>query len=211
MSSEAPECLIVAGPNGGGKSTVFQALLEHGELPADLQYINTDENFRTLRSSDERASEIAAARVSIEQLDAAIVVRRNFAFETTLSSRHSIRTISKARAAGYRVGLLYVILQKVELHNARIRTRVALGGHFVSQVDVARRYRTSLKNLADNLEIFDEGCVIDNSGAGALRRIIGISAGHISRLADFDENLTFDRELWKRLAESGSKGLHAGR
>ena len=160
-----------------------------------MAYINTDDNLIALRRRG-LASEIEAARMSIRQLDAAMAHKRDFAFETTLSSRHSIRTIERARTAGYRVGLIYVLLQNVELHMARIRTRVELGGHFVRDAEVARRYHTSLKNLAGHLELFDEGYVIDNSLPDTPRRVIRITSGRVGKLPDFDRRLDFDNFLW---------------
>ncbi|MGV3553022.1 zeta toxin family protein [Rhizobium sp.] len=193
-------CLILAGPNGGGKTTVYRDLLAQGFISSDMLYINTDDNLVELRREGE-ASELDAARLSIRQLGAAIDGRKSFAFETTLSSHHSIRTIKRARGAGYRIGLLYVILQDVALHQARIETRVQLGGHFVAGADVARRYRTSVMNLARNLELFDEGIVFDNSMRDTPRHLMRIDSGRLSRLRDFDIRSDFDNYIWNTLTQ----------
>jgi predicted ABC-type ATPase len=123
MTPSQPECLILAGPNGGGKSTVYKRLIAKEKLPSDTIYVNTDDNLKTLERLDPTATDIAAGRLSISTLNEAISSKTDFVFETTLSSHHSIRTIEMARSAGYVVGLIYVLLQTVELHNARIRTR----------------------------------------------------------------------------------------
>lgn len=195
----SPECLIIAGPNGGGKTTVYRHLLAQGQFPAALDYVNTDELLRELRLHAPAASEIAAGRLSLIRINNLIDRRESFVFETTLSSQHSLRVMRRLRQSGYHVGLIFVLLQNVELHIARVATRVALGGHFVAERDIRRRYISALENMCRALDLFDEGYVVDNSPANSPRRLLSISSGRIGRLEGFDGRSEFDLMLWHKL------------
>ena len=197
-----PECLFVAGPNGGGKSTVYARLLETGMFPVGRLHINTDDIRRNIEQQYGYASDIDAARISIDMVRNAIAERRDFVFETTLSSNHSVRSIEVAGKSGFRIGLIFVVLQTAELHIARIRTRVAQGGHAIPDADVLRRYRTSLTNFARMFGHIDEGLVVDNSPPDSPRQLIKIDSGRLSRLEDFDSNFKFDADLWEYLADN---------
>jgi predicted ABC-type ATPase len=49
---------------------------------------------------------------------------------------------------------------------SRIRNRAALGGHFVPDTDVRRRYARSIANAEAALRLADTAKFYDNSGAG---------------------------------------------
>lgn len=139
--------------------------------------------------------------MSIARINDLISSRQSFVFETTMTSRHSIRAIERARQAGFRVGLIFVLLDSVELHIARVAARVAQGGHFVPEKDIRRRYVTAQRNLCHVLDLIDEGYVIDNSPAGSPRRLVAISGGKASRLEDFNPRSSFDLEFWQKLCD----------
>ena len=64
-----------------------------------------------------------------------------------MSGRGYLRLVSRLRAAGWRVELLYLALPSVELSRQRVAERVAQGGHAVAPADIARRFPRSLRNL----------------------------------------------------------------
>ena len=57
----------------------------------------------------------------------------------------------------------YVGLLDVDLYILRVQDRVKRGGHFISEVDIRRRYDRSLKNLPRLIELADMVSVIDNT------------------------------------------------
>ncbi|MCY4663294.1 MAG: hypothetical protein OXC00_01365 [Acidimicrobiaceae bacterium] len=89
----------------------------------------------------------------LEEIDRLAAAGRSFAFETTLAGRGYLRRIEQWRSLGYRVTLIFRSLQSPDQAIARVRRRVAEGGHSIPE-DVIRRR-------------FDAG--IDNSGACTLR------------------------------------------
>lgn len=74
--------------------------------------------------------------------------REDFAFETTLASRTFAPWLRSLRATGSRrVVLLFLWVPDPEQAIARVRRRVARGGHDVPEVTIRRRYYRGLRNL----------------------------------------------------------------
>ena len=73
-------------------------------------------------------------------LERAITERLDFAFATTLGG-HTIRTLlHEALAAGIEIRMWFVGLSNPELHVARVRSRVARGGHDIPEEKIRERY-----------------------------------------------------------------------
>lgn len=51
----------------------------------------------------------------------------------------------------------------MELHIDRVRTRVLEGGHDVPEADIRRRYKLSLVNLNNGVELADTVVILDNT------------------------------------------------
>jgi predicted ABC-type ATPase len=75
------------------------------------------------------------------------------------------RSIPRWRAAGYHVKLIFLELPSVELALARIRARVAQGGHNVPEDVVRRRFGRGLRNFMQVYRGLVNAWVLhDNSG-----------------------------------------------
>ena len=68
------------------------------------------------------------------------------------------------------VRIWYVGLATPELHIARVRSRVAAGGHDIPEAMIRQRYRNSLLNLVDLMPRLTELRVYDNSEEANPRR-----------------------------------------
>jgi predicted ABC-type ATPase len=153
-------CYIVAGSNGAGKSTFATEFLpRYAHCPT---FINADLIARGLSPFDPDAALARAARLVLESIHQASASRTNFAFETTLSGRSYLRVIRDLRNRGYRIHMFYLWIPGPELALARIRDRVASGGHNVPARDVRRRFTRTVANLftlyrplVDFLQAFD--------------------------------------------------------
>src|SRR5690242_12783943 len=123
------EIIIIAGPNGAGKTSFANEY-----LPAEheaLIFINADEIARELATTGLSGAQLdlRAGRMMLEQIDEAIIQQREIMFETTLASMSYARKIPAWQTLGYHVSLIYLRLPSVEASIARVRRRVAAGGH----------------------------------------------------------------------------------
>lgn len=160
VKEKRPNCYVIAGSNGAGKTTFATRFLPHY---ADcLNFINPDLIARGLSPFDPDAGMIRAARLVLERIDEMRTARVDFAFETTLSGRTYAATLRNLRDDGYLIHMFYLWIPSPELALLRIKTRVQEGGHNVPTRDVRRRFGRTLKNLfhlyapfIDTLRVFD--------------------------------------------------------
>lgn len=170
-----PWLWLLAGPNGGGKSTYAP------KLRADVEEIvGPDElAYGLARNAPERAA-LRAGRLAVRRRHDLLRQRRSFAVETTISGRGHLSLVEQARRAGWSIGIIYIGLGSPELAIERVRERVMQGGHDVPPEDVRRRYHRSLHNLALIYESADRLIVLDNSSAEApMRGVLEVNGGRI--------------------------------
>jgi predicted ABC-type ATPase len=141
-STERPTCTVIGGPNGGGKSSLYETINFSGA------FINADVVARQINPDKPGDAALAAGRQVLRMLDQALRARMAFCYETTLSSNHSLRVLSRARLRGYHVSIIFIALQDRELHVQRVRDRVSKGGHMIPDAIIRRRYDLSFLNLA---------------------------------------------------------------
>src|ERR1035437_2289670 len=120
---------VLAGANGAGKSSIVGAMLRD----AGADYFNPDEAARRIRAADPRLTAAEANSTAWHEgkrlLERAIAGRLDFAFESTLGAATIPALLAKAASLGIEVRVWYLGLSSPELHVARVRTRVAKGGH----------------------------------------------------------------------------------
>jgi predicted ABC-type ATPase len=166
VAERAPCITVLAGTNGGGKSSVGGAMLRQ----AGGDYFNPDEAARRFREVDPSLSQREAnSRAWTEGkrlLQRAIAERQSFVFETTLGGNTMARLLHQAADAGLEVKVWYVALSSPDQHVERVRARVARGGHDIPEADIRRRYTQSLENLIQLLPKLTELLVFDNSDDG---------------------------------------------
>ena len=154
---------VLAGTNGAGKSSVAgEFLRQHGGTCFD-----PDQAAREILDAhpgmDQEAANGLAWNEGLRQLQTAIRLRRDFAFETTLGGATIAAALERALDEGMDVSILFVGLATVDLHLARVRERVAKGGHPIPEDAVRRRFESSRLNLIRLLARLTELKVFDNS------------------------------------------------
>ena len=149
-------------------------------------FYNPDEVARVIRSHfpelSLRSANSAAWRRGFEQLQRAIDERKNFAFETTLSSSQITGQLIRAAETGSRLSILYVGLQTLDLHAQRVDQRRQSGGHHIPLEDITRRFEQSPKNLATLVPYVTDLVVFDNSEAASGDQLP--SPAELLRIAD---------------------------
>lgn len=140
-----PHVIIIAGPNGAGKSTTAPHLLK--DLLGVTEFVNADVIAQGLSAFATEAVAFQAGRIMLNRLHQLADNRRNFAFETTLSTRSYAGFLRHLNTLGYRVYLIYLWLPTPEMSIARVAERVRNGGHYVPDEVVQRRYKRGLDNF----------------------------------------------------------------
>ena len=157
-----PNIYIIAGCNGAGKTTASFTVLP--EMLNCNIFINADEIARGLSPLKPEMSSIEAGRLMLKKINEYIPLQKDFAFETTLSSRTFRNTILKSKKSEYETTLLFFWLNSVELAYERVENRVFEGGHHVPKHVIARRYYAGIKNLFDiYIPVSDYWMIFDNS------------------------------------------------
>jgi predicted ABC-type ATPase len=105
---------------------------------------------------------VRAGKLMLSEMNRCETAGESFAFETTLSGRSFARRIPEWQAIGYRVSLIFLSLRSARLAIARVKARVAQGGHHVPAKIVRHRFRNGLQNfeliyrpLVDDWELYD--------------------------------------------------------
>jgi predicted ABC-type ATPase len=168
-------CTILGGTNGSGKSTIYEQAVR---LQREGEFVNADVLAKRISSDAPETASLQAGKLVIARLGQLIAERRSFVHETTLSSHQSLRVMERAREAGYQVGLIFVVLESVELNVLRVRERVRMGGHSIPENDIRRRYGRALANLSEAIRIAHQTAVYDNSSV-SLVKLIEISDRNI--------------------------------
>jgi len=154
---------VLAGTNGAGKSSIAGATF----LAQGTEYFNPDEAAARICSANPAISQAGANSMAWHQgkrlLEKAIAERLNFAFETTVGGSTIPALLDSALSAGLEVRIWYVGLTSPELNIARVKARVAKGGHDIPESRIRERYDRSRLNLIKLAPKITELRVFDNS------------------------------------------------
>ena len=165
-----PVLFVLAGVNGAGKSSVGGHLLQQ----AGLTWFNPDAFARELvavTGCGQTEANATAWQEGLRRLDEALAQGHNFAFETTLGG-NTISARIVAAAKTHDVLLWYCGLSSPELHIARVKARVAAGGHDIPEAKIRERWLTSRQNLIALLPHLAQLQVYDNSAEAAVGAVI---------------------------------------
>ncbi|MBQ9548507.1 MAG: zeta toxin family protein [Bacteroidales bacterium] len=157
-----PRLYILSGCNGAGKTTASYTLLP--ELLECSEFVNSDEFAKSLSPFNPSQASVSASRYMLMKIRYLLDKRSDFSIETTLATRSLVGIIQDARELGYSVTLLYFWLNSPELAIARVRDRVAAGGHHIPEDVVRRRYRMGLGYFFETyIPLCDRWVLADNS------------------------------------------------
>ena len=161
---KAPRCIVIAGPNGSGKTTFAREYLpkDAGVIP----FVNADLIAAGLSPLRPDLASLAGGRLLLTELDRLAKARADFAFETTLSGLVYLGRLKRWKAAGYRIEMVFLKLPSPQLALRRIAVRVKQGEHNVPRADVLRRFVRGWRNFETVYKpLADAWAVYDNSGS----------------------------------------------
>ncbi|MCF0039960.1 zeta toxin family protein [Dyadobacter fanqingshengii] len=177
-----PDLFLITGPNGAGKSLNANALIPK---PTDFPVFDGDKIFYQLLNRHYKLTKVAkyARQLAEEELQRifeyeisrAIVERQDYAYEGHFSTENSWKTIRRFQDAGYRINMIFLALENVNISLQRVAVRVSQGGHHVAPAHIYENFFGNIRLLDQNLPLIDRLTIIDNSS---------ITATHILTLED---------------------------
>ena len=155
--------VIIAGPNGAGKTSFAREFLpREAGCP---EFINVDLIAQGLSPFAPEKVSLRAGRIMLAEIARRVHRGESFAFETTLAGLSYARHIPRWRELGYHVTLIFLNLPTAALAVARVRARVAQGGHSVPEEVIRRRFTAGLRNFDTVYRgLVNNWIVYDNSG-----------------------------------------------
>jgi predicted ABC-type ATPase len=160
-----PVLYVLAGVNGAGKSSIGGHLLERN----GLTWFDPDNFARELMAAtgcDQETANAHAWQEGMRRLDEAITNGLNHAFETTLGGKTVTAKILEATKT-HDVLIWFCGLSSPELHIARVKARVAAGGHPIPEEKIRERYPLAQLNLIKLMSQLAYIQVYDNSTEAA--------------------------------------------
>ena len=166
-TNEAPRLWIVAGPNGSGKTSIYEnADIE--DFGRSVWIINPDalaKRIRDIEGLDPLPANLEAVRRIERWLYSSIEAHQTVGVETVLSTPKYRDLVLAAKKRNFTIRLIYVLLNSPQLNVERVRLRVAKGGHDVPTEKILERRERSLAQLPWFLTQADDAWLFDNSGA----------------------------------------------
>ncbi|MDR2497226.1 MAG: zeta toxin family protein [Tannerellaceae bacterium] len=172
-----PKLLVIAGPNGSGKTSVTGKLLQH-EWIEGCEYVNPDVIARDVYGDwNSPEAVMAAARDASARRDRCIAEGRGLIFETVMSAPDKVDFITMARERGYFIRLFFIGTDGPDVNIRRVNRRVMNGGHGVPLDKIISRYAKSITNCARLVPIVDRLYVYDNSVDNEFPKLLFRTAG----------------------------------
>ncbi len=176
INGHKPVLIVIAGPNGSGKTTITTKILHH-QWMEDAVYINPDQiaknKFGDWNSPEAVMKSVKYCETLREQC---LAERKSLIFETVLSAPDKLLFIRRAKETGFFVRIFFVSTNHPSINASRIAQRVMKGGHDVPITKIISRYFKSIANckvaslLADRTYIYDNS--IDGQEAQLLFRFV---------------------------------------
>lgn len=196
-----PVLIVIAGPNGSGKTTMTSQLLKSDWLE-DAIYINPDiianDKFGDWNSPDA----VRKAAIYCEEMrEECLKNRQSLIFETVMSAPDKLDFIRRAKDAGYFIRIFFISTENPTINASRIARRVMEGGHDVPIPKIISRYTKSILNCCDIASEIDRLYVYDNSADDEpLQPLFRLSNGvlgkmYVTHVPEWARNILPDNEI----------------
>jgi predicted ABC-type ATPase len=133
-----PKMIVVAGPPGSGKSTLYPV------SSFGVSYFNADDRAAELNGGSYVGIPNDTRKIVNREFEAfvldSIEKRNSFAIETTLRSEITFEQARIAKQAGFAIEMRYLALRDFASHLEHLKARADAGGHSASETTLRRIY-----------------------------------------------------------------------
>ncbi len=158
-----------------GIKTERETILDFFRQSTLLEKAQLLDEVEELRFNDNKLSFYAVEVNSYFASVAADFIRRqllatqtSFSFESVMSSPDKVELLKQAQALGMRTYLYFIATEDPAINIARVRNRVNMGGHPVSEEKIISRYYRTLDLLIEAVKYSHRAYIFDNSGHQAV-------------------------------------------
>lgn len=163
-----PFLVVIAGPNGSGKTTITDKLRSQG---FDLgEYINPDEITQDLLKNtpapsfqEKSDANKQAQAIADDRRQKALGEGRNLSFETVMSHPSKVEFMRLAKERGYEVNFFFVGTDDPLINIERIKNRVQEGGHDVPSQKIISRYERVMDLMPEAVKTSNYAEIYDNT------------------------------------------------
>lgn len=178
-----PRVLLVAGPNGSGKTTITERGLAH-EWFDGCEYVNPDliarDEFGDWNSPK---AILQAANLAQSRRERCLESNASLAFESVFSGQDKVDFLERAKRRGFFIRVFFVATSNPTINAARVARRVMQGGHDVPIGKIVSRYFRSIANCAVVAPLVDRLYLYDNSVDDAeAKLVLRASEGKVIRI-----------------------------
>ena len=165
-----PRMIVVAGPGGSGKSTLYPV------SSFGVAFFNADDRAAELNGGSYGSISNEIRKIVNHEFEAfvlgSIEKRNSCAIETTLRSDATFEQARIAKQAGFVTEMRYLALRDFASHLDRVKARADAGGHSASETTLRRIYEASLRNLRRAVLEMDLLWVYDNTSIDASHPLV---------------------------------------
>lgn len=152
---------IIAGPNGSGKTTFARTFLP--EYAKCDRFINADLIALGLSPFSPRQVAIKSGKLVLEQIKECSKSGIDFGFETTMSGVTYLKYFNMLKEKGYKIHIFFLWIPSTQLAIARVKDRVAQGGHDVPVEDIRRRFKRSMDKFFKKYRLLADKWILFNN------------------------------------------------
>ena len=158
-----PKRIVIAGPNGSGKTTFTHQVLRH-DWSRGCVFINPDEiarkEFGDWNLPDAVRKAVSRAQDMREQC---LRERKSMLVESVFSASDKLDVIRRAKEAEFFIRFFFIGTDNPQINAGRVARRVMDGGHDVPIKKIISRYHLSTANSAIAMSLMDRAYGYDNS------------------------------------------------
>ena len=152
---------VIAGSNGSGKTTFAKTFLP--EYAKCDRFINADLIAAGLSPFSPQQVAIKSGKLVLEQIREYSASGVDFGFETTMSGVTYLKYFKMLKEKGYKISIFFLWIPSSQLAVARVKDRVAQGGHNVPIEDVKRRFERSTDKFFKEYRLLADKWILFNN------------------------------------------------